>query len=164
MADGSPRSDATLSQLLKLELEHVSDLMQTLGDEQNSIGHNDHEGLVAVIAKKQTVIDALNRVDRARAELLNAAGYTADYTGVESYIADQAEPDRQHLNKLWERLLQAVADCQQKNLVNGSIIGMNLRHCAQAVAILCGQPPRQELYDPRGNPSAIQPQGRPIKA
>ncbi len=164
MATDKSQTNAILSNLLKQEIQHVSDLTEALGAEQSRLGANDHDGLIGVIAQKQAVIDALNRVDKARAELLHAAGYGTDHIGIDSYIDDQPEPYKRQLKGLWRQLLQSVGECQQKNLVNGSIIGMNLRHCAQAVSILCGQDPRQELYDPHGNASSGQTHGYPIKA
>jgi len=164
MAADTVQSNASLSHLIQQEMHHVLDLTKALEAEKDALGRNDHEGLVGVIAQKQAIIDGLNQVDQRRGQLLRGAGYGSDQAGIESYIGDQPEPKRQQLRDLWRQLLRAVSECQQKNLVNGSIIGMNLRHCAHAVSILCGHDPRQELYDPRGNASSTQPHGRPIKA
>lgn len=160
----SALSHTGLSQLLDREMRLVTDLTGALEAEQRSLGDNDHEGLLAVIARKQAIIDSLNEADKARAQLLEHAGCAPDQAGIESYIDRQPEPSRRQLKDLWRRLLEAVADCQRRNLINGSIIGMNLRHCAQAVSVLRGRDPRQELYDLRGNASSTPRRGHPIKA
>lgn len=164
MSDDTSQSAASLAQLIAREIQYVSELIDILRAENDTLNHNDRDGLITVIADKQGVIEALNEVDRRRAHCLNGAGYAADRHGVEAYIRDQAQPARGKLERLWQQLIELASACQRQNLVNGSIIGMSLRHCTQAVAVLCGQDPRQELYDPRGNALAAPRHRLPVKA
>lgn len=153
-----------LVSLMEREIDQASALNTALQLEKDILSNKDFDGLEIVTSKKQALIDALNALDAERQQLLHESGYGADSAGVEDFIHTLQGARRQRLEGLWRRLLDTVAACKQQNLVNGSIIGMSMRHCAQALAVLCGQDPRDAVYDPRGNAAANTQRQRYVKA
>ncbi len=153
-----------LVSLMEREVDQASALNTALRLEKDILSEKDFDGLEIVTAKKQTMVDALNALDAERQQLLHECGYTMDSAGIDAFIHAQQGARRQRLEALWQRLLDTVGACRQQNLVNGSIIGMSMRHCAQALAIICGQDPGEALYDPRGNASTNNQRNRYVKA
>jgi flagellar biosynthesis/type III secretory pathway chaperone len=162
--DNTSQSGMDFAVLLAEEIDCVSKLKETLQIERDCLHGNDHERLAAVTAQKQDVVDSLSGMDKRRSALLHTAGYTNDAKGIEAFIRDQSGAVRRQLQGLWQQILELASACRQQNLVNGSIIGMSLRHCSNVMAILGGRDPRDELYGPRGNASAPNQQRRPLKA
>lgn len=155
---------ADFAALLTEEIEYISRLNDALRIERECLSGNDPECLAAVTVQKQNVVDALSGMDRRRAVFLQKAGYSNDNTGIEAFINSHTGNVRKQLQGLWLQMLELASACRQQNLVNGSIIGVSLRHCTNTLAILSGRDPRDELYGPRGNASAANQQRRPIKA
>jgi flagella synthesis protein FlgN len=164
MKQSSSDTRGQMATLLEQEIEHATALNTALQLEKDILGNKDFEALEVVTVKKQAVIDALNALDAERSRLLHECGFTADNAGTETYIHAQAGPQGQQLERLWRRLLDIISSCRQQNLVNGSIIGMSMRHCAQALAVLRGQDPTDALYDSRGNAASANQRQRYVKA
>jgi flagellar biosynthesis/type III secretory pathway chaperone len=164
MTQATSHAYEKLAALMEKEIDQAAALDMALRVEKDILSDKDFDGLEIVTAKKQTIVDALNALDAERQQLLHECGYGADRAGVEAFIDAQTGAHRQRLEELWRRLLDTVGACQQQNLVNGSIIGMSMRHCTQAMAVLCGQDPKDALYDPRGNASTNTQRQRHVKA
>lgn len=164
MTQDMPIAYKKLVSLLEQELDLASALNTALRLEKDILSNRDFDGLEVVTVKKQTIVDALNALHAQRQQLLHECGYGTGNAGVEAFIHAQPETCRHHLEGPWRQLLDTVGACQQQNLVNGSVVGMSMRHCARALAVLCGPDPGEALYDTRGNaPSNSQRQTR-VKA
>ena len=117
-----------LVSLIEKEVDQASALNTALQLEKDILSNKDFDGLEVVTAKKQSVVDTLNALDAERQQLLHECGYSTDSAGVQAFIHAQSGVRKQQLESLWQRLLDTVDACQQQNLVNGSIIGMSMRH------------------------------------
>lgn len=164
MTQNTSLAHEKLISLMEKEIDQAAALNSALQLEKDILSNKDFDGLEIVTAKKQALVDALNALDAERQQLLHESGYNSDSAGIEDFIHALPPPYRQRLEGLWRRLLDTVGSCKQQNLVNGSILGMSMRHCAQALAVLCGQDPRDAVYDPRGNAAANSKRQRYVKA
>lgn len=154
-----------LADILAGEIDHAADLHAALQTETDQLSSGGYDALAQVAAHKERLIAGLGELQRRHAQVLAAAGYAADASATEQFIRELTEPDRARLQSQLQRLTDLLRACRDRNLVNGSVIGMSLRHTRQAFALLCGRDTTEPLYDPTGNTAAAATQRhRSIKA
>lgn len=126
-----------LSGLLQGEIRFTQNLHQSLELESNALIASDIAALEKATKEKSQHIHQLELLAQERETLVASIGG-------EKLL--EAEP---YLS-LWQDLLTLAASCQEKNLVNGSIIKIGIRQSQKALDILQGIPDKPELYNHSG--------------
>lgn len=140
-----------LEACLEREIQAGVQLLEALQREHRALAARDLAGLDAAVAQKAELVAVMEDCGRERAELLRAAGFTADRAAIDALL-DRHDPQRRSpVQRDWNRLLEIGAECQRQNLINGIIIQAGEQQTRQALAILRGQSPLEGgEYGPEG--------------
>ena len=122
---------------LQGEIRFTQNLHQSLEMESNALIASDITALEKATADKSQYIHQLELLAQERETLVATIG-GEQLLEVEPCLS------------LWQDLLTLAASCQEKNLINGSIIKMGIRQSQKALDILQGIPDKPELYNHSG--------------
>lgn len=137
-----------ISALVQQEIRCIQALNSALDEERQALTDRDAQRLEQSIAAKQTQLGALEALESQRIARLTAAGYGNDSSAMASYLSATDANDQ--LNTLWTELVNLLRTCRDNNVVNGGVIEASRHRAQQALAILRGQIPGTQTYDPAG--------------
>ena len=126
-----------LTVLLQGEIRYTQNLYHSLEMESDALIASDIAALEKATTDKAQYIHQLELLAQERETLVATIGG-------ESLLEE--EP---YLS-LWKDLLTLAASCQEKNLINGSIIKIGIRQSQKALDILQGVSDKPELYNHSG--------------
>ena len=135
---------------LRAELATVQQFIELLQQEQIALVSADIDTLLPLSTQKSKLADELRNFGQARAELLARFNLSADRQGMSSWIAQQAENQRQTIQGLWDALLQAGASAQRLNDTNGKLISIHMQHNQLALNTLANAANNASVYGPDG--------------
>ena len=124
-------------------------LLECLEAERTGLTTRNMEQVEQIILRKNDLTRELEQLEKQRAELVVALGFSNDPVGMTRCIRNQ--PEGKHLEKLWQQVLDNLKACRDSNLTNGGILELGRRQAEQAISILRGQHSVPGLYSPDGN-------------
>lgn len=142
----------TLQPVLRDIARHLEALQQTLQDEFNALSSQDMAAIAQAAQHKTRLTQLLDDLERERASVLRAAGLDLNSAGITAYLNRYTTPHHQNeLAQLWQQIEQLTRDCERQNQINGLIIEQSRRRIKNALTILHGQLPGNELYSATGS-------------
>lgn len=139
----------TLEQILEQELACTEALLQSLETERAALVSRDLERLSDTTHDKLAQTEALEALERQRAQLLQSLGFDNSHSGIRRCI--EHRPDRDRLQTLWQQVLDNIRACRTGNLTNGGILELGRQHVEQALSVLRGENASPTLYGQKGN-------------
>lgn len=124
--------DGALFTVLDDMQQAVADLASVLETEAQAIRGADVEALDRAGARKQALMQQLEKLDAERVPLARDS-------------AADASRDAQ-----WRQVLEGLRDCRELNQRNGSVVGQRLGHVRQALSILTGRSSDASVYGRSG--------------
>ena len=147
----SNEEQSRINELLQQEIHISRQLLGILQSENQALSSNDHDAIRRLIPDKQQAIDTMGSLAQQRQSLLKNAGFSEDKKGMEAFIRQCGLMSRDLLEQYWRQLGTAASGCQRQNEINGIIISASSRYTKNALSILKGQRPGNELhYGPNG--------------
>lgn len=132
--------DGALSAVLDDMQQALADLAGALEAERQALLTADVAAIDATGARKQALMQALERLDAERVQLSAAAPQAAEA-----------------MDARWQSSLSQLRACRELNLRNGGIVNQRLGSVRRALAILTGQEGDAGVYGRRG---AVQSMSR----
>lgn len=147
----STQQQSRINELLQQEIRLSQQLLEILQSENQALQSNDHDAIQQLIPNKQQAIDSLESLVQQRQSLLKDAGFSADKKGMDSFIRQCGGISRGLLEQYRHQLITVASSCQRQNEINGIIINASSRYTKNALSILKGQRPGNEVhYGPNG--------------
>lgn len=137
-----------MREVLNQEICATAQLIEALTAERKSTIGADTAALESAVRDKEQGLEQLHSLEKQRLSLMEAAGYSPSPDGMEMYM--QQDQSRGEIFKLWQQLLVQAANCRDQNRENYQLVEMYSRHTHQALCILRGEDPGQEVYGPAG--------------
>ncbi len=126
-------------------------LLELLDKEKEALGSKDAEILASVVEAKVAPLTQLENSARQRAIWANIS--SQDQAG-EEWNQFLGELNQDKLKEDWEKLKSLTRECQQKNEVNGKIIGRNRQVYGRLMNMMRGQEAAPNLYTAKGTASS----------
>ena len=137
-----------MNKVLNQEIYATAELIETLTEERKSIIGADTAALESAVRNKEQGLEQLHHLEQQRLSLVEAAGYGPTPDGMESYM--QQDQGSGEIFKLWKQLLAHAANCRDQNRENYQLVELYSHRTHQALNILRGEDPGQEVYGPAG--------------
>ena len=137
-----------LYSLLRAEYDCAGRLNCLLGAETQALAARNVDAIEPLIEEKQDLLRQFEALAQRMQALLHDAGFSGDRPDIEgclSWCDEQGE-----LLRGWQLILDRIREAQHRNRVNGVTLEAARRHAQQAVALLRGQTPQLDLYNPAG--------------
>ncbi|QBE64822.1 flagella synthesis protein FlgN [Pseudoduganella lutea] len=141
MHDGAP------IQKLREEQCLITELLDILKDEQQSLVAADIDRLSALTPRKSEVLTHMGVLARERHDALGQAGCEAREAGMETWLCAHGTPDDR---ALWNTLLAQTREAKELNRLNGMLINKQLSHTQGALQALRPPSPAGNVYGPSG--------------
>ena len=136
-----------ISNLIQQETDLYTRLLGTLNDENQALCNNDFETVHTLTSTKQQIVDTLSSLAQQRESLLQQAGFSKNKSGITAFIKASGGL----LERAWQALMTKVSECSRQNEINGIMISTASRHTLNALSILRGQQPGDNVrYGSRG--------------
>ena len=107
------------------EQQLVSSLLDLMTQEQQCLIEANIEGLNAITPRKAELMNELAVLANQRHQALAAAGFAAEETGMQEWVAQAASSGA---GEAWNQLLQLTRDAKEVNRVNGMLINKQMTH------------------------------------
>lgn len=145
----APGAD-TVADLLAAELASLQRFHTLLGREQDILKNNQADLLIAVSEQKTALASELGQIMQRRERALSAQGHGGGRTGMDAWLASQAEPARSTFTAQWRQLLDLLNQCRAEHDINGQLISMQLARTQQALSALMLAGGKPLTYGPDG--------------
>jgi flagellar biosynthesis protein FlgN len=156
----SPSSPALIAKLT-VEGAAWQALLNVMGEEERALVDGEADRLAALNASKLAQLHTLSNLARARYVELQAAGYTPDLAGMDTWLSRHGQPEHQ---ARWRQLCDMEQEARALNQRVGTLIDMRLSSTRQALNVLVHAATSQNgLYDQAGQ-SVAASKGKPIAA
>ncbi len=139
-----------IQSVLQAEQHTVSQLLEILTTERDSLVSSDAETMAVMNANKQPLLVQLEQLNRQREAILQAEGFSAGKDGIKAFIANQTKKDQRQLTDLLNQLREAAFACRDNNQVNGGIVNVNRQYLHRAMSVLRGRDLNITSYGPGG--------------
>lgn len=123
---------------------HAMGLLESLKDETAALETENPEALLEAIDAKQGCVAELQQLDERRRGLCLEAGFKDGPFQMEE-LAAWCDQDRVILNR-WDHLMEVAAECNARNLTNGSILRTRQQHIHSNLAVLRGDDVETHTY------------------
>ena len=141
MHDGAP------IQKLREEQRLITELLDILKDEQQSLVAADIDKLAALTPRKSEILARMGTLARERHEALGQAGFEAREAGMETWLCAHGTPDDK---AMWNDVLAHTREAKELNRLNGMLINKQLSHTQGALQALRPPSPAGNVYGPSG--------------
>lgn len=133
-----------------LQEEHrgATSLLQILDEEQACLLNADTETLGGLTQQKAALVGEMTELAKLRHALLAAAGFTANESGMQSWVGSPASSPA--AGRMWKALLLLAESAKEKNRVNGLLLGQYMVRNQSALKVLQGNPQGSGFYGPDG--------------
>lgn len=119
------------AEIIRREHDGMHQLGAVLAEEFACLGRNDAEALDAVMQRKATLLDDLQRVATERDATLRAAGVAVSRDAVERWLQSTG-----HGIGEWHALLARTRDIQNQHRLNQTLLESLLRHNQRSLDLL----------------------------
>ena len=141
---------ADLPLLLRDIAEHLTQLEQTLENENAALLDNDLDRILHAATDKNRLFEFLEDLEKERHTLLLAAGLDFDSSGIMAYLQREPSPVNDETAAIWQQIETLTRQCRKQNQINGIILEKNRRRTEKALAILKGQSSQVATYTASG--------------
>ena len=142
-----------MSSLLQ-ERQAMTTLLDLLQQEQRHLVAADIDALVALTAEKSALVSQMAVLANQRHGALGAAGFGAQDSDMEGWIAASGEAQAA---PLWQQLLDMTHEAKELNRVNGMLINKHMSRTQGALNILRPQSQATNFYGPSGHATSSNP-------
>lgn len=143
----------SLRAVLEELLECTRNLHNTLLAERTALAEHNLSTLNAHTDNKKDHLLRLEALEIQRRSLLNSLGFDPN--------TDAIVPE---LESLWQKVLEALRNCQEANEVNGAIVRTHQAQTQRALDLLAGRDGQQSVYEANGMPANRLSSGEIAKA
>ena len=137
-----------IEQLLKLDLQHSSRLLELLQQERSTLQQRDSNALAALVEEKDQLIAKLDQSAKLRTQWLQQLGYELNSKSWKALIDQQNSPV---IQTLWQKLESTIKECRDNNEINGRLISRSQQTLTKLLNILRGKRASTQLYGRDGN-------------
>jgi flagellar biosynthesis protein FlgN len=141
MHDGAPIP------LLREEQRLLTELLDILKEEQQSLVAADIDRLAALTPRKSELVNGMGALAAERHATLAAAGFDAREAGMEDWLCTHGSADDK---ALWAGVLASTREAKELNRLNGMLINKQLSHTQGALQALRPPSPAGNVYGPTG--------------
>lgn len=141
-----------LKDLLTLDQHDLEALESTLDQEKAALKVRDAAKLDQLSKHKSELISQIETRAKHKAKLLASSGLGIKPGQVELALEKLGDAD---LLTRWKNSIEKLAQCKDKNLVNGTIISHSLQRTAKIMGIIRGQNSAPKLYGQKGKAQAM---------
>lgn len=120
---------------LRDEQQLIASLLEVMKQEQQFLVSADADGLASLTPEKLKLAQQAGALSRMRHKALDAAGFAADETGMEPWLAVGGNAGAR---ADWDRLLDLSRQAKELNRVNGMLVSKQLAHTTGALNALRG--------------------------
>jgi flagella synthesis protein FlgN len=128
---------------LRDEQQVIGSIVELMKTEQQLLISADADGLSTITPNKLQLAQRAATLSRVRHKALGAAGFPADETGMEPWLAVGGNAEHRDA---WNRLLDLTREAKELNRVNGMLVNRQLGQTQAALS---------ELRGPAGNPAGV---------
>ncbi|WP_256079185.1 flagella synthesis protein FlgN [Massilia sp. YIM B04103] len=142
----------TVSPMASLHAEQnlISALLEILKLEQKHLVAADIDSLTALTPQKTALVNQMAVLASQRHSALGAAGYAAQESGMEAWLAASGDATA---HSLWQQVLELTREAKEMNRLNGVLINKHLNHTQGALNALRPQT-QSQVYGPSGHATA----------
>lgn len=149
---------AEFAHSVQLERGAIKMVAAILQREQEALVEGASERLEALASDKMEPVRQLIELAERRNRYLASRGLSPNRRGMETWLADNADPK---ISAAWRDVLQQTQAAQQLNQTNGAMIAARLQHNQQALTALQRAAGAASLYGPQGQTVGLT-RGRPL--
>lgn len=143
-----------LKSLLRKDEANLDQLLKVLEAEHEALASNDMTALENATSEKDTILQAVRERAKRKIRLLVELGYRPDSGQAPSVFLKQVSSDDDLIGR-WESAQSYLERCQQKNAVNGRILGHLQRRVTRISDIIRGADRSQSLYSSGGETQSL---------
>ncbi|NRR30080.1 flagellar protein FlgN [Oxalobacteraceae bacterium] len=133
---------------LRGEQTLMTSLLEVLKQEQAHLIAADIEGLTALTVEKTVLVNQMAVLASQRHSALGAAGYPAQESGMDAWLAASGDSDAP---ALWHEVLALTQEAKELNRINGMLINRHMSHTQGALNALRPQTQNaNHFYGPSG--------------
>lgn len=143
-----------LKTLLRKDEASLEQLLTVLESEHEALAGNDMTALENATSEKDEILQAIRERAKRKIRLLVDLGYRPDSGQVPSQFLKQISGDDDLIQR-WESAQAQLERCQQKNAVNGRIVGHLQRRVTRISDIIRGSDRNQSLYSSGGETQSV---------
>jgi|SRR5690606_1045483 len=144
------RSNDPGAQLAR-EQDVTTALLALLRQEQASLIEADINGVTDLLNEKSLLVAQATDLAIARHQALALAGFEANETGMQAWIAEQ--PAQSAAVQTWQSLIELAREAKEINRTNGLLINQQLSRNEAALNVLRGGESSANTYGPNGQTS-----------
>lgn len=138
-----------VQQMIAQDTNATHQLKALLLQERELLEQREHEGLPAIIERKDQLLDILGQSARQRQQLLQSLGLKTDSQSWDDLLSAHAALTP--LRESWRTLTEAFSECQRLNEINGKMISRSKQTLGNLLNILRGQVATPQLYTQSGS-------------
>jgi len=149
-------------ELLAKQQDFSKQLLALLRQEYKTLSTHNAENLELITIEKQPLIVEIDRLNQEWLSVLQAQSVELNTKSISAYLREYDLNNNTDIHKSWQELQTLAKDCKKSNTVNGTIIALRQQSAQQTLAILRGQLPGDNIYNPQGNNEAGYASGTAI--
>jgi len=138
--------------ILKDDLSNTKSLLDTIRQEKDILITGKPTDIQVISEKKQVLATQFSETAQQRNEILSAGGFPQTLDGLETFIQQTSDNEKQALQQVWLELKEYLYQCRQENLINGGIIAGGAHTVQHLLNIISGRDNNnnQATYGPDG--------------
>lgn len=125
----------------------VAELIALLEREQAHLVKADVDAIEAILEEKSLLLQRLNLAAKARYQLLQTLGFSANEAGMSAWVEKQAKKD---ITTAWVNLQKSLAQAKELNRLNGTLISKHFNRNQELLNHLQGNNDANSVYGPDG--------------
>lgn len=139
-----------MTNLIENEIKLVDALIDTIARERHALRENNISELSEITKKKHDLFIDLEKFTKEHFDIMQKSGFAPTQEGTFSFIKTLGGGST-HAKQIFESLLDKLKICQEENMINGSIISINLRNSHQLLEIIYDRPSNAKTYSAQGD-------------
>lgn len=150
-----------LKKLLKQDIVDLTSLKSLLDQEKITLTTRDTQKIDKLAQHKSHTVAQLESRAKLKAKLMSSSGLGIRPGQVEEKLSSLND---QELMELWQSSRDQLAECQEQNSVNGSIISQSRQRVTKLMTIIRGQNKTPNIYGQQGKTQSFNSTHRIGKA
>ena len=142
----------TLPQLLADERDAIARFIELFKREEASLRQGGSDEIFRLVIEKEALAARLSGITAQRGAWLAGQGLTPDRNGIEAWCA--SHPEAGEALSTWAEIVALAGEAREVQRLNGELIGLHMRHNAQALEALQRGAKPLDLYGPDGQAKA----------
>ena len=141
--------------LLLRENDLITRFLDLLKEEQSVLLSAAADALGPVVARKQPLIDELNRIENERTVLIGCAAGKTSRADMQHWLEQQPQPHAAELAVLWKTTLHIAQQAKALHLENQDLLNKHLARTEAALDILMQRQQSTAVYGSDGQTSCF---------